>query len=183
MYFNILYNHAFVFANHVLRHKRGLAIGGPCSLQLASRKCMLSEHRFYPVYAPFAPMGALAIHPSTCLLPTKPGRFRDNINGIMFSPPFRDLLQASFDAVHNLDLQWEGGGDQWITLQGEMTLEPQNPLQPPPHIRPRVADRSLKHTVAHQFPRRYSDAHAPKTRNTLKSLVSPLVKNFGHQET
>ena len=114
VYFDIFYNDAFVFTNQVLRQKRGLAIGGPCSSQLASGKCMLSEHRFYPVYPPFAPVGAPATHP--CLLPTKPGRFRDNINGLMFTHTPRDLLQTSFEALYNLDLQWEGGGDQWITL-------------------------------------------------------------------
>ena len=54
VYFNVFCNDAYVFANHVLRHKRGLAIGGPWSSQLASAKCMLIEHRFYPVCLPFA---------------------------------------------------------------------------------------------------------------------------------
>ena len=92
----------------------------------------------------------------------------------------RDLLQTTFEAMYNLDLQWEGGGDHWITLQGDMTLEPQDPLQRPPRIRLRLADKSLKHTAAHQFLMRYPDAHAPKARTTLKSLVPTLAKYSGY---
>ena len=58
VYLNVLCNDTFVFSNHVLRQKQGLAIGGPCSSQLASAKCMLSEHRFYAVWLPVAPSGA-----------------------------------------------------------------------------------------------------------------------------
>ena len=36
VYFDVFCNDAFVFSNWVLRQKRGLAIGGPCSSQLAS---------------------------------------------------------------------------------------------------------------------------------------------------
>ena len=133
----------------MLRQKRGLAIGGPCSSQLASGKCMT------------------------------PGRFRDNTNLVMFTHTPRELLQASFEASYNLDMQWEGGGDQWITLQGDMTLEPQDPTQHPPHIWLCLADKSLKHTSAHQFLMRYPDAHAPKARSTLWSLVPTLAKNSG----
>ena len=122
VYFDVFCNDAFVFANHAVWQKRGLAIGGPCLSQLVCAKFMLSEHRFSPVCLPFAPSGARAQHP--CAPPTKPGWFRDNINGVMYADTPRDLLQPTFEAIYNLDLQWEGGGGQWITLQGDMTLEP-----------------------------------------------------------
>ena len=108
VYFDIFCNDAFVFSNWVLRQKRGLAIGGPCSSQLASAKCMLSEHLYFPVYLPFAPAAPLTTDP--CHLPATPGRFRDNINGIRFADTPVDLLQATFEGIYNLDLQWEGGG-------------------------------------------------------------------------
>ena len=40
VYFDVFCNHAFVLTNLVLRQATGLAIGGPCSSQLASIKCM-----------------------------------------------------------------------------------------------------------------------------------------------
>ena len=90
VYFDVFCNDAFVFSNWVLRQKRGLAIGGPCSSQLASAKCMLSEHLHFPLYMPFAPIAPGNTHP--CHLPAKPGRFRDNIwgaspEGVRRNPP------------------------------------------------------------------------------------------------
>ena len=120
--------------------------------------------------------GAPAQHP--CSLPTKPGRFRDNINGVMYADTPKGLLQTTFEVVYNLDLQWEGGGDHWITLQGDMTLEPQDPLQHPPRIRLELADKSPKHTAAHHFLMRDLDAHT-----TLKSLVPTLAKTLDITET
>ena len=108
VYFDIFCNDACVFSNWVLRQKRGLAIGGPCSSQLASAKCMLSEHLHFPLYMPFAPTAPENTHP--CHLPTTPGRFRDNINGVMFADTPRELLQTTFEGIYNLDLQGEGGG-------------------------------------------------------------------------
>ena len=46
------------------------------------------------------------------------------------------------EGIYNLDLQWEGGGDHWITLQGDMTVNPQNPAAHPPSIRLCLADKS-----------------------------------------
>ena len=97
-----------MFSNWVLRQKRGLAIGGLFSSQLASAKCMLSEHLYFPLYLPFAPMGPNTRQP--CHLPATPGRFRDNINGIMFADTAVDLMQTTYEVIYNLDLQWEGGG-------------------------------------------------------------------------
>ena len=178
VYFDIFCNDAFVFSNWVLRQKRGLAIGGPCSYQLASAKCMLSEHLHFPLYLPLAPTAPGSAHP--CHLPATPGRFRDNINGVMFADTPQELLQTTFEGIYNLDLQWEGWGDHWITLQGDMTVNPQNPATHPPSIRLCLADKSQKHTAAHQFLMRYADAHAPKAKGTLKSLVPTLAKNSGY---
>ena len=98
----------------------------------------------------------------------------------MFADTPIDLLQTTFEGIYNLDLQWEGGGDHWITLQGDMTMEPQDPAHHPPRVRLRLADKSLKHTAPHQFLMRYPDAHAPKAKGTLKSLVPTLAKNSGY---
>ena len=147
----------------------------PVLLPVSRRQLHVESTPFLScIYPPFAPVGAPATHP--CLLPTKPGTFRDNINGIMFTHTPRDLLHSSFEALYNLDLQWEGRGDQWITLQGLMTLEPQDPTQHPPHIRLRLADKRPKHTSTHQFLMR----HAPKARTTLRSLVPALSQNSAY---
>ena len=108
VYFDILCLDAFGFSNWVLRQRRGLAIGGPCSSHLASAKCNLSEHVHFPPYLPFAPVGPNTTHP--CHLPATLGRFRDNINGVMVVDTPVDLLQNPFEDIYNLDLQWDGGG-------------------------------------------------------------------------
>ena len=108
VYFDICCNNAFVFLNWVLRPKRGLTIGGPCSSQLASAKCLLSEHLHFSLYMPFAPTAQGSTHP--CHLPAKPGHFRDNVNAVMFADTPRELLQTTFEGIYNLGLQWEGGG-------------------------------------------------------------------------
>ena len=108
VYFDVFCNDAFVFTNLVLRQTNGLAIGGPCSSQLASIKCMSSAHHFYPSYPPFALQGQPPIHP--CNLPVPPRRFRDNINGIKHARMPLDLLRQCFEFVYNLDLQQEGHG-------------------------------------------------------------------------
>ena len=75
-----------------------------------------------------------------------------------------------------------GGGDHWITVQGDMTVNPQNPAAYPPSIHLCLADKSRKHTAPHQFLMRYPDAHAPNAKSTLKSLVPTLAKNSGMHE-
>ena len=98
----------------------------------------------------------------------------------MFADTPQKLLQTTFEGLYNFDLQCEGGRDHWITLQGDMTVNPQNPATHPLSIRLCLADKSQKHTAAHQFLMRYPDAHAPKAKGTLKSLVPTLAKNSGY---
>ena len=136
---------------------------------------MLSEHLHFPPHLPFAPVGPNMTHP--CHLPATLGGFRDNINGVMFTDTPVDMLQTTFEGIYNLDLQWEGGDDHWITLQGDMIVEPPNPTRHPPCIRLRLAAKSLKITQPNQFLMRYPDAHAPKAKGTPKSLVPTLAKN------
>ena len=102
--------------------------------------------------------------------------FGDNINGIMFADTPSGLLQTTFEGIYNLGLQRDGEGDHWITLQGDMTMVPQDRAHQPPRVRFRLADKSLKHTAPQQFLMRYPDAHAPKAKVTLKSLVPTLAK-------
>ena len=59
-------------------------------------------------------------------------------------------------------------------------MEPQNPAYHPPCVRLRMANKSLKHTQPHQFLMRYPDAHTPKAKGTIKSLVPTLAKNSGY---
>ena len=61
-----------------------------------------------------------------------------------------------------------------------MTVNPQNPATHPPSIRLCLADKSQKHTAAHQFLMCYPDAHAPKAKGTLKSPVPTLAKNSSY---
>ena len=56
----------------------------------------------------------------------------------------------------------------------------QDPTRNPQQIRLWLADKSLKHTSAHEFLMRYLDAHAPKAPTTPRLLVPTLAKNFGY---
>ena len=132
----------------------------------------------FPLYLRFAPTTPGPAHP--CQLPAKPGRSRDNVNGVTYSDTLNDMLQTTCEGIYNLDLQWEGRFDHWITLQGDMTVESPDPTTHPPCIRLKLANKSLKNTAPHQFLMRYPDAHAPKAKNTLKSLVPTLAKNSGY---
>ena len=142
---------------------------------------MSSEHRFYPSYPPFALYGQPPMHP--CHLPVPPRRFKDNINGIKYAQMPLDLLQQPFESVYNVDLQQEGSGQQWITLQGDMEISPGDVRHEPPQVMLRLADKSLKFTSENQFLTRYPDSHAPKAKRTLCSLVPTLAKNAGYYRT
>ena len=76
--FDIYHNDIFYVESKFYRQKRGLAIGGTGSAQMASICLVMSEHRGYPCLPPLA-LDKEGQHP--CDLPVHPFRFRDNLVG------------------------------------------------------------------------------------------------------
>ena len=57
-------------------------------------------------------------------LPAQPARFRDNLEGLKFEGQDLHVLQQSFEGTYNLNLQIEGEGTEWDSLQCHMRIEP-----------------------------------------------------------
>ena len=102
-------NDMFVFANRVLHQKRGLAIGGTGSPQLASITLSVAEEFHYPCVKPVS-LDAEGLHP--CDLPTHPARFRDNIVGLKRASVPLDHIMQNLEVMYALDLQIESEGTQ-----------------------------------------------------------------------
>ena len=83
----------------------------------ASIKFMSGKHYVYPSPPPFALHGQSPMHPSH--LHEAPRCFCDNMNGVKFVHCSVDVLQETFEGVYHLDVQQEGDGSQFITLQGD----------------------------------------------------------------
>ena len=82
--------------------------------------CMLSEYRYLGTLPPYALQGPALLHP--CALPVRPGRFRDNCLGMKFASTAFSELQSWMEGVYTLQLQCEGIGELWTTLQGEIQV-------------------------------------------------------------
>ena len=100
VYFDIYCNDLFIYLNVVYKQIRGIAIGGTCLSQFACADCMISEYKYLETVPPFALQGPMLLHP--CILPVRPGRFRDNCLGMKFvSTSFADL-QSWLEGVYNV---------------------------------------------------------------------------------
>ena len=106
-------------------------------------------------------------------LPAQPIRFRDNLEGLKFEGQDIHTLQQSFEGMYNLDLQVEGEGDEWDSLQCHMRLHRPQGVQ---QISLTLADKSRKFVNDHQRLYRYPDRHCAKALRTLRSLVPSQAK-------
>ena len=177
VYYDIYCNDLFVYLNVVYRQVRGIAIGGTGSSQYACIDCMLSEYRYLETLPPYALQGPALLHP--CVLPVRPGRFRDNCLGMKYVSTTFSELQSWMEGVYNLELQCEGMGDLWTTIQGEIQVIQGGP-HGPPLLQLRLADKGTKFTEPHQRLVRYPDRFAPKAPRTLQSLVPAMAKNCAY---
>ena len=169
--FDLEANDIFLLGSTLMRQLRGVAIGGTCSAPLACGYCIRKEHEFYQTVRPYA------LHPKTQLhplhLPAQPVRFRDNLEGLKFEGQDIATLQHSFEGMYDLDLQIEGEGTEWDSLQCRMRLHKPGPHY---HISLTLADKSHKFTKDHQRLYRYPDRHSAKALRTLRSLVPSQAK-------
>ena len=101
-------------------------------------------------------------------------RFRDNLEGLKVANQSLDTLKQCFEGMYNLDLQIEGEGKVWDSLQCTLSLCDE---QPHPFISLCLADKSQKFTKEHQRLFRFRDKHCAKALRALKSLVPSRVKS------
>ena len=158
----------FLLGSRVLRQKRGVAIGGVLSAQCASLYCMYQECQSLQARGG---SGAWAKIPG---LLVQPFRFRDNIVGVRHCKTSLDTLQRHFERLLGLQLQIEGEGTNWTSLEAKLVLEPEG----------RGLTIGLKDRAQEWDPmrgvRRYPDAHSPNARPVLRSLVPGLIYKCIH---
>ena len=169
--FDLDANDIFLLRSTLMRQLRGVAIGGTCSAPLACAYCIQRENLYYQIVRPFALHPVAQLHPLH--LPAQPVRFRDNLEGLKFEGQDILTLQQSFEGMYNLNLQVEGEGPEWESLQCHMQI---HRTQTAPQISLTLADKGQKFTKDHQRLCRYPDRHCAKAIRTLRSLVPSQAK-------
>jgi hypothetical protein len=169
--FDLEANDIFLLGSTLMRQLRGVAIGGTCSAPLACAYCIQRENLYYQTVRPFALHPVTQLHPLH--LPAQPVRFRDNLEGLKFEGQDILTLQQSFEGMYNLNLQVEGEGPEWDSLQCHMRI---HRTQTAPQISLTLADKGQKFTKDHQRLYRYPDRHCAKAMRTLRSLVPSQAK-------
>ena len=119
--FDLLHNNIFMLSSTVMRQRRGIAMGGTTSAQVASVYCATREHHFYSHVQPWAPNAILGRH--HLFLPAQPIRFRDNIEGIKLCSKSLDTIKKSMENMYNLRLQQEGSGRVMPSLGAELRVQ------------------------------------------------------------
>ena len=155
LHYDLFDNDMFLLGSRVLRQKRGVAIGGVLSAQCASLYCMYHECQWLQARGG---SGAWAKIPG---LLVQPFRFRDNIVGVRHCKTSLDTLQRHFERLLGLQLQIEGEGTRWTSLEAKLVLEPEGRgLTIGPKDRAQEWDPM-------RGVRRYPDAHSPNARPAL----------------
>ena len=115
--FDTMHNDVFTVGGRVLRQKRGVAIGGTCSAQMAITTLWSSEHTGYPAVTTQC-TDAEGQHPG--VLPVHPFRYVDNLVGVKYvSTPLSGIL-ANFQHIYALKLQEEAQGPEIKTLLAQL---------------------------------------------------------------
>ena len=161
--FDLEANDVFLLGSTLVRQLRGVAIGGTCSAPLACGYCIERENKFYQTVRPYALNPDTGLHPLH--LPAQPVRFRDNLQGLKFEGQDICTLQHSFEGMYNLDLQDEGEGTSWDSLQCHMDIQS---VQQVPVISLTLADKSKKFPKDHQRLYQYPDRHCAKALRILR---------------
>ena len=119
--YELFSNDIFVAGTRVQRQRRGVAIGGRCSAQLACLYCMYQEHEWYKGgYTSYADRIVAWMPPRS--VPLFPFRFRDNIMGVAWGGVQLSAIHGYFSEVYGLELQMEGEGDTLPSLEARFSL-------------------------------------------------------------
>ena len=163
LHFDLFQNDLFLLGTRVFRQRRGVAIGGVLSAQCASLYCMYREFQWLRAHG-----GSRAWARIPGLL-AQPFRFRDNIVGVRQCKVSVEALQKRFEKILGLQLQIEGEGQVWTSLEAKLMLRPEG----------QGLDIGLKDRTGDCDPmravRRYPDVLSPNARPVLRSLVPGLI--------
>ena len=94
--------------------------------------------------------------------------------GVKFKAHPLETIQLSMQHMYGLDLQVEGQGQEWVSLEGFLKIRGAEGSQ---QIGLRLNDKNLKFTKEHQTLYRYPDAHCAKAYRVLKGLIPAQAKN------
>ena len=160
--FDIFANDTFYVGSRVYRQKRGLAIGGTGSAQLASICLFMSQNKGYPAWIPPAndPQGH---HP--CDLLVHPFRFRDNLIGLKYSSTSLSTIQQVFEHIHNIPLQIENEGLTLTSLESDIYLSKDE--EATNFVGARMANKFATPATSGNFKYRYPEPQVPNARRTV----------------
>ena len=151
------------------RQKRGIAIGGTGSAQLANITLYEAESRGYPAITP-VPLDPVEEHPGD--LPVHPYRYVDNLVGVKREATPVASIQQNFEHIFGIGLQEEAEGPTLPSLLSDLTIHNTNP----PYIDITMAEKHSPNTPLEQVVLRYPDASAPKARRTVATMIPSFAK-------
>ena len=118
--FDVQHNDMFTVGGKIFRQKRGLAIWGLCSAQLAELYCIWCECHAYRAGSHNHLWRRLFA------LPLCPYRFRDNIVGLVRDGVQLSRVQAILEKMYSLELQTEGEGVVLPSLEAQIAVDPES---------------------------------------------------------
>ena len=107
--YDVFDHNFFVVGNRLWRQKKGIAIGGIISAQLAELFCMGKELQFLSQTVEAQKQQQAKFLPKHSLI-LRPYRFRDNIVGVLRGKVGLARVQRWFEHIHGLNLQLHGRG-------------------------------------------------------------------------
>ena len=168
--YDVLYNDIFTVGGRVLRQKRGVAIGGTCSAQLAITTLWAAEHAGYPAITPVNGDGQ-GQHPG--LLPVHPFRYVDNLVGVKYRSTFLDDILLNCQHICGLKLQKEAEGPSLKTLLSQLQVLQTN--DEPPHIQMRMAQQYAPELPIEQMKYIFPDVLSQRARKTVHGLIPSMA--------
>ena len=170
-HFDVLHNDLFTVGSAVFRQKRGVAIGGTGSAQMAIANLFMCELRGYPAYTP-VPTDSYHMHPAD--LPVHPFRYVDNLVGIKRRDTPLEDIQSNFEHIYGLRLQPESEGFSLVTLEAELYITCQHDV---PHVRMRYADKRGTNVPIEKVKRRFPEQYKPNAKRVIHSVIPSMARN------
>jgi hypothetical protein len=167
--YDLYHNDAFQVGNRIYRQKRGIAIGGVISAQLAELYCILCEYKW--LKQPHQEqLKTLSKHNLTHAIPTPPYRFRDNVVGLCITRVSLDRIQQWLEDLYEIELQQEGEGRELQSLETMLRVDRRTGM-----IGMRMKMKVDWTVREGRRLKRFPDRFAVGARTQLKSIVSALA--------
>ena len=178
LHFEIFYNDQFVISNKLDKQKQGMPIGGTCSAQLASILCLMKEHAFLTKSrdsTPWFPTARAYVHVGLTL---SPFRYVDKIMGVRHGCTSLKKIQQLFQKLLGVQLQIEGEGQRWTSLNATLSFSPDTGL-----ISVAMKNCLSLQEPAHKRVVGYLHVHSPNATKVLESITPLLVLDSYHCAT